>query len=477
MPKKIKSPLRFSRHFGISPELMEKMGVFDPVLEADTPLFIDPVLVAHSSSKEFSVKGQQRIDDFFSDLFKLVRASKAENDIAWKTANRILGFHEVPGTCLGYGGGSIHGSGWGSELTYELIKRANEIIKIGVNDPRLFLLIGLFSENIGPDRISDMATNILLPNIVEFTTTTCDVLGVPVEEVKIGNEEYFLPINPVQPRRTPILLLPTDVLRELPVALSVDEIWSAAAHNEELRTSMNSRVGALWEKANKEQKHEVLHAILKDPAYAQSLIDRIVSIAASAYDQKSDERGYLIWADLAYEINKEYPKNIKPATEPTTAELNRVVVEIIEQFRYLMEKRDLWRVLNDSESRKLEKTAQRIFFAVAFAYCTANNLDVIPEADTGNGPVDFKFSKGGHPKILVELKLSKNDVLHGHNVQLPIYIEAEKADHAHYIVIDVGHLGSKWTTLQAERVKNEQTEPAIWLVDATPRKSASTREI
>lgn len=472
---KIKSPLRFSRHFGVDPKAMLELGVFDPILEADTPLFIDPVLVAHSSAIEISKDGNERMEGYFSDIYRLLFVSKYKGDAAWKTATKYLSFHEVPGTCLGYGGGSIQGSGWGVQLTADLLTRASEIIKAGVDDPRLFLLIGLFSEGVGPDRISDMATNILLPNIAAYTERICDSLGVALDTFPIGRDEYYLPINPLQRRPTPILLLPRDVLRDLPVALSVEEVWRAAAHNEELRTSINSRIGMLWEKANKEQKSEVLQALLRDPQYARTLIERLTSMDIGGYDQMRDERGYLIWADLAYEIANTFPKPINQVARHSADELNRVVVEIIMQFRFLMEQRDLWRVLNDSDSRKTEKTAQRIFFSVAYAYCNANKLDVTPEADTGNGPVDFKFSNGDHPKILVELKLSKNDVLKGHNVQLPIYVNAENAEFAHYVVINVGHLGQKWNTLQSERAAKGQTEPAVWLIDAEPRASASSR--
>ncbi|HUX91837.1 MAG TPA: hypothetical protein VMV48_14220 [Gallionellaceae bacterium] len=472
---KIKSPLRFSRHFGIKPELMQKLGVFDPILEADTPLFIDPVLVTHSSAIEISSDGFKRMEEYFSDLYRLILASKREGDAAWSTARKYLQFHEVPGTCLGYGGGSIHGSGWGPQLTSELLTRANEIIKAGVDDHRIFLLIGLFSEGIGPDRLSDMSTNIMLPDIATYTERICNTLEIELDIFKIEGSEYFLPRNPLQIKATPILLLPRDILRDLPVAFSVEEIWEAAAHNEALRIGIHKKIGVLWEKANKEQKGEVLQALLKDPEYAHKLIDRLTKIKVDEYDQVRDERGHLIWADLAYDIASTFPKSIAPVAVCSTGELNRVVVEIIKQFKFLMEQRDLWRVLNDSDSRKTEKTAQRIFFAVAFAYCIANNLDITPEADTGNGPIDFKFSGGFHSKILVELKLSKNDVLRGHNVQLPIYIKAERADYAHYVVINVGHLGQKWQTLQAERKANKQSEPAIWLIDAEPRESASTR--
>lgn len=472
---KIKSPLRFSRYFEVAPDALATAGVFDPTLEADTPLFIDPILLARSAAPEFFGDGAGHLEEFFSDLYRLLAASRRVGDLAWEAAQQRLRFHEVPGTCLGYGGGSIHGSGWGPQLTGDLLVRAKEIIQNGVDDPRLFLLIGLFSPGIGPDRISDMTTNIIFSDIAAYTERICDSLGVPVEPFNLRNGEYFLPCNPSTARPTPILLLPIDVLRDLPVACCVEDIWQAAAQSEALRNGINARIGAMWQRANKEQKSDVLQALIRDPAYARTLIDRLTTSAAEPYNQRRDEKGFLIWSDIAYQISTSDPCAIAAAARPSVDELDRIVSEIIEQFQFLLEERDLWRVLSDSDSRKTEKTAQRLFFAVAYSYCTSNGLDVIPEADTGNGPVDFKFSVGAHPKILVELKLSRNNIQHGHDQQLPIYVTAERADRSHYVVIDVGSLGQKWTRLQASRTERGQTEPRVWLIDAQPRASASVR--
>ncbi len=321
-----------------------------------------------------------------------------------------------------------------------------------------------------------MYTNILLPDLSLYTERVCDALGVPLEEFRIDNRDLHLPVNPTQARRTPIVLVPSDVLRDLPIASSVEEIWIAAEHNEALREGINSHIGALWQRVNREQKSEILQSLLRDPRYASSLIQRLLESLAEPYDQMADPRGLLVWTDLAYELAERFPRTIPQPAERTVEELDRIVIEIIAQFKELMEQRDLWRVLQDSDTRKSEKTTQRLFYSVAFAYCKANGFDITPEADTGNGPVDFKFSLGSHPKILVELKLSKNDVKHGHDVQLPTYVRAENADKAHYVVVDVGRMGRKWVELQAGRVARGQTEPAVWLVDATPRASASVRD-
>lgn len=474
---KIKSPLRFSKHFGIAPANLKKLGAFDTVLQADTKLFIDPTLIKHSKIPEMSGAATKRIYNFFSELYTLIKASKLPNDVAWKAAKKKLKFHEQIGTCLGYGGGSIDGSGWGAKLTEELLIRANEIIKLGVDDPNLFLLIGLFSENIGPDRLSDMVTNIALEDLANYTTRICTTLAIPTREFKINNRSYDLPVNPSYTAAfTPVILVPRDVLKDLPVALNASRVWEVASQNDAIRDRMNKEVGSMWTKISKETKSEFLGQILKDPNYAKHLIKQLIDTATDPYDQDKDPRGYLIWTELAYVFASIEPRIIKQPKVKNIETLNVVVEDIIDQFKYLLEKRDQWKLLHESDSRKIEKTAQMLFFAVAFSYCQANNLDITPEADTGNGTVDFKFADGLKDRILVELKLSKNNVQHGHDEQLPAYVEAENAKKSHYVVIDLGDIGNKWNKLIQSRNESTSKVTKVWLVDASPKLSASAKK-
>jgi 1-acyl-sn-glycerol-3-phosphate acyltransferase len=109
----------------------------------------------------------------------------------------------------------------------------------------LLLLNGLFSDRIGPDRISDMTTNIVLPDLAAYTARICREANVPIEPFKLNGHEVALPVNPLQAgRRTPVILVPADVLRDLPVASSVDDIWRVAAKNEQIRGRMSAEIGA-----------------------------------------------------------------------------------------------------------------------------------------------------------------------------------------------------------------------------------------
>jgi hypothetical protein len=108
-------------------------------------------------------------------------------------------------------------------------------------------------------------------------------------------------------------------------------------------------------------------------------------------------------------------------------EVAGVVEKIIEGFRFLIEERRLSEELYAGQKVRPEKSAQRLFLVAAYAFCKANNLDITPEAETGNGPVDFKVSFGFRGRVLVEIKLSTNTKLvAGYSRQLEAYKGAEE---------------------------------------------------
>ena len=135
---KARNPITFSREFKIDPKLLARLGVLDATLAIDTKLFIDPILLRCSSHAELNTEGVEQYHTHFETIIRLLAASLSENDPAWKAARKHLAFPEINGTCLGYGAGSIHGSGWGPELTGRVLRVAAQIIEIGVHARPVF---------------------------------------------------------------------------------------------------------------------------------------------------------------------------------------------------------------------------------------------------------------------------------------------------------------------------------------------------
>jgi len=129
---KIRSVVRFSAQFGIDPVALDAAGALDPTLNVDTAPFIDPLLLEHSRHPEIFEGARRSYEAHFTTSIKLLDASRSKNDTAWRNAMRLLSFPEVKGTCLGYGTGSVVGSGSGPQATIALMETARDIVSLGV---------------------------------------------------------------------------------------------------------------------------------------------------------------------------------------------------------------------------------------------------------------------------------------------------------------------------------------------------------
>jgi hypothetical protein len=178
-------PLLFSKHFGLSSSKLSGLGVFDPALNVDTRLFPDPLLLESSAHPEMRA-ARGTFEDHFDKVRRLLLHSKGdETSAAWKAARKLLSFPEIKGTCLGYGSGSISGSGSGPEMNKRMMKTGYEIALLGIDDPDLFMAMGLFEEDFGPDLIGDMFTNVAFGDILAFNNRVYAALGVPVRDSEI----------------------------------------------------------------------------------------------------------------------------------------------------------------------------------------------------------------------------------------------------------------------------------------------------
>ncbi|WP_198355139.1 hypothetical protein [Sphingomonas sp. MA1305] len=424
-------------------------------------------------------------DEYFEKVRRLLLHSKGDkNSAIWKAAFRLLSFPEIQGTCLGYGEGSISGSGSGPVMTDRLATTGFQVASLGIDDPDLFMAVGLFEEDFGPDMIGDMFTNVCFAEIIEFNNRITQNLGVPVELFAITlrnglRYEARFPRNPlINSRRVPVILMPLDVLRDLPVALDWSGIQQTSEENKSFRDSLNANIASLWSRKTLESKSRLKEWATSSSDSFGDLLDMIHGMDGKPYDFANDKLGEFVWRNFAERINNEFPLCIEKPKSKDALSTAIIVDKIIEQFRHLIEERDLWREFyTDNGQPRLEKSAQRLFYMTALSYCEANNLDVTPEAETGRGPVDFKFSTGINDRILVEMKLSRNPkVPQGFAKQLDIYNSAEKAFSSKYIIIDVGGMGKKLKQVEAAReIQISQTgaAPEVLVIDATPRLSAS----
>lgn len=476
---KIKNPATIASEFGIDVVVLDKLGVVNVLLNTDTLVFIDPLLLEESAHKEISEGAYQSYRVRFEKIIKLLSVSNAVDDVPWRNAKRLFRFSENSWTCLGYGT-TVNGSGFGKDLISSTLDTASQIVALGVDDIDLFMALALFEEGIGPDRISDMATNIILPDLISFSNRVNKTLKIPTKTFKLGTNNHNLVVNPYSDQ--PLIFVPNDIVRDLPIASDWSDISRVVRENEELRERVNNHVGEIWATMTKKQKQRLKKAALSSKEAFQQVMDMIREVEPKPYDFKNDRNGESFWTELLNQIPRDYPCDLSNYADRVLSvdEVLKVVNEILSQFQNLIENKGLWKELWDENGKpRKEKASQRLFFAVAYSYCKANNIDLSPEADSGNGPVDFKLSQGFDSKLVVEVKLSNNGrLVHGYEKQLEIYKKADDTDLGVFLIIDVGGIGKKYDVVQNIRnnfIKEYGKASDIWYVDGNQKASASKR--
>jgi hypothetical protein len=449
---------------------LNSVKAFDQILDLDANYFININRVKDTNVKEFK-NGYKKINDYFKNIGLLLKHSKGQRDRFYKEAIKKFNFHEVNGIGLGYSKGN-KGSGFGKELTQKIINDAKVIIDAGTEDPEIFHLIGLFEDNVGPDRLSDMFATLLEDEIRQYTKRIYKQLEINKENYpELEFEGEFL-INPY--KENIILLLPQDILHELPIAKDWDDIDRVCREIEKIKNDINTLVKKNWSKIGSTYKKSYIREnIINDKVLLNKLINEYKESNVEEYDFEKDPLGLSVLA--AYQSKLKQEDLIDDIDKhKTTFQITR---DICERFKYQIENKKASQILytDDLKPRK-EKIAQQLFLCIADAYCKANNLDLSPECNVGRGPVDFKTSKGDKDKTLVEIKLTTNSgqLIHGLEVQLEEYSKAEETKNLIYLVIDNG--GSKNKIKEMYEVYDKFTSdkrPSLIFIDAIPKASAS----
>lgn len=467
-------PRKISNAIGVSADDLDQVGAFDAFVDFDSRLYVDPSLLARAAAPELR-QAYRRFRRYFVDVLRLLQASKRRKDRMYRAAVQRLTFPEEASIRLGYSSAAGYGSGIGLELASNLAKTAKEIQEAGINDPVIFELAGLIEDGIGADRISDMTIKIVFPELLKYSERIAEEVGATTTRVTHETSLYDLPLDTDTAQG--VVLVPKEILRDLPVAEDWSEVELVASHNAALRGRVNKVIGKTWRHATRIPKWELRRTLLENPELLQDLINRYKQKARDPYDFERDPAGEIGWYRIATRFADEHPLSLALVSR-TARSIRDVVRMICHHYKRLIEVNGLdIHLYGDSGSVRHERYAQRLFYGIADSYCTSNDLDISPESNAGSGPVDFKFSRGSKTRVNVEVKYSRNpNLVHGYTKQLPQYDKAEKAQHSIYLIIRVTE-----SETNIERVLKKQTEtrrrgkraPEIIVVDGRRTPTAS----
>lgn len=478
----------FSQAFGVV--RTDDDDWFDPSLDADTRLFVDPMLIWEDDDP-FWAGAHQRVLDYFNEVLLLVAKGLPAGiaipggaaDLA--RAERALRFREPPEFCLGFGKEGIFGSGAGEDLGKSILDAAVFAVKHGLTHVDHFEQIALFGDGIGADRISDMVCNVLKHEFAEYTRSIAERHDIPVEDVKVANVRWrlrplswvdgavALPLNIRQRRRVGVLLVPERFLRELPT-LDPSEFWNWAWENlnEQIRADFGDDITR-----NVNAKVIMRFARRRTAAVARFIQEREAA-DSTGYDFERDPKYLRRWSTdaplLAHLMTVEAPT--------AESDLCDFVGNLCRQFKHGVERRNHYELLWDREVMRPERHCQKLFDSTVFLVCESSDVDVSPESNGGVGPVDFKFSRGA-TKAIAELKLAKSSSLKRNiEAQIPDYADTERTTCAWVVIIqsEPKHCAERFMTeihrlIRKVGVDRNLNYRVVW-VDARRRPSASKRK-
>lgn len=459
-----------SEALGVSPVDLFLAGAFDTFLDDDARFYIDPRLLFKSGVPEMR-GAQDDVAKRYTDIIALLQSSKNRGDIFWEMALRLATFKEVDALGLGYGQGANLGRGVGRKTARETIETIQLFLDAGVNDPRILDFLTIVQGGMGADRISDLVANIIRRRLLSFSQRVFRDLGIQTVTWILDEDEIQSPKHPVWPTK-PLVLVPHDILADLPQWNTRSEILYVYSHNEDLRDFFNKQFrGKLSDNARKEALRS---ALLGAPEKARE--------ALGVYEQRP-MRAYAFDRDAVAsgrgaELARSNPLALVLPASPSIDDIERLVLDICNRFKQLVELNGADELLRGDEgSARNERASQRLFFVVAREYCQVNDVGLTPEANAGCGPVDFKFNRGFNTTVLVEIKLSSNgQIEHGYTTQLEIYARAENTDRRAMVVVDYANnvnVKTKLEALRGRRIRETGRAPVIIWVDASKKPAAS----
>ncbi|MFJ5706979.1 hypothetical protein [Streptomyces sp. NPDC093105] len=471
----------FSERFHI--EYEAEFDWFDPILENDTLLFVDPFLVFADADAEWR-QAYDEMMDYFQSAFKLLARSKLNPEHQYfKRTLSLMEFPEPREFRLGFASKSSEGSGSGPGLAAKVVEAMSQAIRRGMDDIEHFEELGILVPGINKDRISDITCNLLKPRLIKYTQDICHAFDVPMEARKIRHSHYdemrsrwmdaahLVPVDPETDK--PILLVPKRFLRELPT-LSSDS-WGDFLDTS-LRDDLNIKISQGM------KKDEIIALARTHPDAVRRWVQYIQEHGSSAYDVDADPMLHVNWQRLAREAVNTSPIKEKPHIS-NAEDLLSFAHTAIAHFRDWVEKKGGWRVFwRDVQELKTvpESNMQLLFLGVLERYCAQAEVRLDREVETGRGPVDFTFTSTGGIRVLLEMKkLTHGEFWHGLRTQTPIYMESQNVKHAIFLAVRDSTskpMRDRWMKLDLEATAASEAHSCtieVARIDVMPKESAS----
>jgi hypothetical protein len=329
----------------------------------------------------------------------------------------MVNFPEYQYTCIGYSSGTTDGRGSGIEFNDKILQSAIEIVDKAEGNPEIFLLLPLLEEGIAGDRISDMAQNIIDDDICQYTQDIMAKIGLQGDYRHSSRnfKSYKLLYNPYS--KTPIKLIPRDILLNLPVADDIDSIVEEmTSFNSKLRGMINRDIGDIWYKTTKsDRKSKLLNELKTNKEFFVETLKALKEYKFEHYDLEKDYEGLYKWLENSQDFIKvELAKETKNCPDNLDS-LAFAVTSIIHHFTDTIENKELWRTFwtkYGAEYRHVRVYySQMLFFAVCNTWLASQDSNIKIDLKYSTKNIDLEFAISGKYRLIIHIKHANNPVL------------------------------------------------------------------
>lgn len=167
---------KFSRFFGLN-KGQAQLDFVDVNTDKDMQLFIDPYVFSKRSDA-WSTLCHESILSFFQSVLDAIRSG---DDLRGR--NLLDNLHEPNETCLGLSRAHPAGRGVGQNQADDLFDRLKNSKAVQSGLLEELSDCELFIERFGPDKISDVTTNIVRSHLISYTETQCELNNIRLDAV------------------------------------------------------------------------------------------------------------------------------------------------------------------------------------------------------------------------------------------------------------------------------------------------------
>ena len=478
---------RVNEYLGVTQKEFERLGIYNGYSNIDSELFINPKLLNSCDIPEFR-NSYTKVVNHFEKIIRLLKKCKktSKDDLMWDLALKMFSFPEPKGVALGTSDLSIEGNGLSGETAENALIKLKEMIDNDIDDPMIFGMLAIIQKNIGVDRISDMISNIIYDDLLDYTQNMLIKLKInDYESVEYNNKIYKLKLRE---NGSILILLPKSILSNIPPFVDSRSIQEIIDKNIEIK----KQIYKMFYEANtklkskkisqvnvKDLDKDQIYTIVKEFNLHSNILKANSDLKVKPYDFDIDSNGiHKPIEKIAEMYAKRENDVVQNILNVRNENFSSLIEDLINNFKFIIESKGLNKDLYNNVKTKNGKTylrprhegtAHRFFISTLEGIKTIFNFDYTYEPKSSNGEVDFRFFRNDEI-ILVEFKLSSNNLLDGYNNQLTEYMIREKSNLGYLVVINVTDNKSVENFLK--NVKHEDNKKII-VIDGTLKSSPS----